>query len=728
MNWRNGIHILKNDKMKKIILLLITVVILISPYIYFNLEIVQAAPSKNYYVANDGDDSNDGLSQDTPWRTIGKVNSELNGGVINIGDDIYFKKGDIFDDANLRIRLGGTGSDKMIIGAYGSGDRPAFTGCSIYTTTAVGDITIENLQVSDTGSETAVAFNKNGNIFNVTVKNLLAFNANNGIFIRYVDNYRIENCIVHDVTNGAITVYGSATNKATNGYIANCTMYNVTNNDGISLHQDANNYNIGANHLIFNCTGYNCHEQAFDISCTSTGGLTENIAIIDCKAYNNDDGSYSIGGVVNLTIDNFYSYDENAEGLVTLNGDTNVIIRNSVIRTWATKGLVLESISSNRIVKDVTVYNNDFIFDDGTYTIDIVSNVENIRFKNNIMTSLDNTAPNLACIYRGSLTPSNTNSIWSNNIWWRGDGGAEHDKWWAWDGLQYDFEAWTALSEVSNELQQNPDIIDPANNNYNLDNDSPCIDAGTWLTNTDGSGTGTTITVDEANYFFDGYGIDEIPGDLIFIGSNKNLRVVDVNYVTETITVDRSISWNAGDDVSLMSYNGNGPDIGARESFYFGPEITNIINTESNPLDTNPSYGWINITANIEGISEVSSTMLIVNCPNASSYNVSMNQISSNTYYHNSSTIFSNSGDYSYYIWAIDINGNQSTSKVFDFSMPPNWDIDKDGQCTLLDLLLVSNHISETGEDGWIREDVDNNGIIDILDLLIVNAHHNEIW
>ncbi len=105
-----------------------------------------------------------------------------------------------------------------------------------------------------------------------------------------------------------------------------------------------------------------------------------------------------------------------------------------------------------------------------------------------------------------------------------------------------------------------------------------------------------------------------------------------------------------------------------------------------------------------------------------------MNAIGSNTYYYNTSTIFSNHGNYNYYIWANDINGNQSTSTVYDFSMPPNWDIDYNGACNIFDFILISNHYNETEKNGWIREDVDNNGIIQILDFILISAHYGQTW
>lgn len=61
------------------------------------------------------------------------------------------------------------------------------------------------------------------------------------------------------------------------------------------------------------------------------------------------------------------------------------------------------------------------------------------------------------------------------------------------------------------------------------------------------------------------------------------------------------------------------------------------------------------------------------------------------------------------------------------YTTPP-WDINNDGECSILDLILVSNHYAETGYNGWIREDVDDNGIVNILDLSLVSNHYGEIW
>jgi hypothetical protein len=105
-----------------------------------------------------------------------------------------------------------------------------------------------------------------------------------------------------------------------------------------------------------------------------------------------------------------------------------------------------------------------------------------------------------------------------------------------------------------------------------------------------------------------------------------------------------------------------------------------------------------------------------------------MNQGAGSSFYVNSSTAFTDIGNFSYYIWADDDENNTDTSSPSDFSMPPNWDIDKNGVTNVVDLVQVSNHYDESGNSGWIREDVDNNGVVEVLDLVQISNHYSEIW
>lgn len=76
-----------------------------------NLKITGTA----YYVANDGDDNNDGKSIDTPWKSLDKVtNADL-----KVGDGVFFKRGDLFR-GSFEAHAGVT------YGAYGEGEKPKF--------------------------------------------------------------------------------------------------------------------------------------------------------------------------------------------------------------------------------------------------------------------------------------------------------------------------------------------------------------------------------------------------------------------------------------------------------------------------------------------------------------------------------------------------------------------------------------------------------------------------
>lgn len=68
---------------------------------------------KKYYVANAGCDANDGLSPETAWATIDKVNETT----FDVGDGVFFNRGDFFR-GNLLTQSGVT------YAAYGEGEKP----------------------------------------------------------------------------------------------------------------------------------------------------------------------------------------------------------------------------------------------------------------------------------------------------------------------------------------------------------------------------------------------------------------------------------------------------------------------------------------------------------------------------------------------------------------------------------------------------------------------------
>jgi len=59
-------------------------------------------------------------------------------------------------------------------------------------------------------------------------------------------------------------------------------------------------------------------------------------------------------------------------------------------------------------------------------------------------------------------------------------------------------------------------------------------------------------------------------------------------------------------------------------------------------------------------------------------------------------------------------------------SAVPDYDVNSDGSCNIMDIVRISNHIGESGTPGWIREDVDKNGHVQVMDMIQVSNHYGE--
>lgn len=80
-----------------------------------------------YYVSSsDGSDSNDGLSSDAAWETLSKVN----GGSYSAGDQILFKRGDVWYGNYLNMGSNdGASGNPIVLSTYGSGAKPRLSAC-----------------------------------------------------------------------------------------------------------------------------------------------------------------------------------------------------------------------------------------------------------------------------------------------------------------------------------------------------------------------------------------------------------------------------------------------------------------------------------------------------------------------------------------------------------------------------------------------------------------------
>lgn len=118
---------------------------------------------------------------------------------------------------------------------------------------------------------------------------------------------------------------------------------------------------------------------------------------------------------------------------------------------------------------------------------------------------------------------------------------------------------------TSNAIESSPPgFVNEAGNDFRLASGSRMIDAAAALTATAGAGSGSVMAVQDASYFFDGYGIAGEGGDIIQLLGGGTAVVLDIDYAANRLTLDRSLTWSAGQGVALQ-FSGSAPDMGAFE-------------------------------------------------------------------------------------------------------------------------------------------------------------------
>lgn len=98
---------------------------------------------------------------------------------------------------------------------------------------------------------------------------------------------------------------------------------------------------------------------------------------------------------------------------------------------------------------------------------------------------------------------------------------------------------------------------------FHLTASSPARNTGVALTTAVGAGSSsTTLTVLDARYFYDGFGVTT--GDRIRIAGGSPITITDVSYGLNGITLATPASWSNGAAITL-DYDGSAPDMGALE-------------------------------------------------------------------------------------------------------------------------------------------------------------------
>lgn len=148
-----------------------------------------------------------------------------------------------------------------------------------------------------------------------------------------------------------------------------------------------------------------------------------------------------------------------------------------------------------------------------------------------------------------------------------------------WDGSSYNlpgFQGAYSNAYDAHSLVANPLFTNTSTRDFTLQTSSPAIDRGTTLTATTAPCSATSVTVADAGFFHDGYGM--VTGDIIQIGAS--IRTLSaVIYNTNTLVwTGAAVSCSTGTPVTLP-YNGSAPDLGAAEIVPSGTVATQLAYT-----------------------------------------------------------------------------------------------------------------------------------------------------
>lgn len=130
----------------------------------------------------------------------------------------------------------------------------------------------------------------------------------------------------------------------------------------------------------------------------------------------------------------------------------------------------------------------------------------------------------------------------------------------------------TVTADFHDNQIEAPGFVNAGTRNFDLADGSLMINAGAMLT-TITAIEGNVVTVEDALYFYDGWGIPGEVGDTIASNGGGIARIIHIDYDTNRIELESADGFAVGDGLSDRPYGGTLPDIGAFERLNTGPEL-----------------------------------------------------------------------------------------------------------------------------------------------------------
>ena len=455
-----------------------------------------------YYVSVDGNDNNDGLSENTAWRTIAYAASEES--PVNAGDTIYIKAGDygqedIFIEKNFSpksnpiVFIGyqntpgdikdfpfeyGDDVDPSIMPLITANDRTKGDGINISDSYS---ITIKNIQIANnlTGIDVWNSKSISSNIVleNIFMKNI-GWEYSTAIAFKEADNNTIKNCLIVNATGSGMDLWGDE------NLIENCKIYSNESeltSDGTYTSMDYYIVLKGDNNTVRNCYA----ERDGDLEDVGHGfeikEKGENNLFVDCTVKNMIAGCFSVrwAKVKNNEFRNCKAIggvSDDVSAFMIREGASNNIF-NSCISENCQAGVrfILAGEDANYCGKK-NVFNN-CIIKNAKWAVDLNSYYYNNApaDKNILANCIIDSAEYLFNCDRPNSKNKLINCIVQNVSNFSSGGNSVDFEYSNCDFYNNGFSTPSGTANISG----NPMFVDETSGDYHLQSQSPCIDAGT---------------------------------------------------------------------------------------------------------------------------------------------------------------------------------------------------------------------------------------------------------
>lgn len=576
---------------------------MITYFVLILLLISTEVSANTYYVAKNGNDNNSG-TEAQPWLNIQKAADKM------IAGDVTFVKEGIYRERVIPLNSGREGhyityqaypGHKVFIESPNNWSRD-------YCILLPKDRSLHHLEFKglklrnsnwvNFGARASARGIKN----NIIIEDLSIESSYIGVYFRSgVVDSKIINCEIYhnqfgiylDERNRKILIDN---NHVSNGKIVNQNKSKWSHNifvstdagDGGSENTNITITNNNVHHALVQgilvwhgknilIKGNHCHHNgATGIQIESAGRkdqITKNIVVEDnlseynSQSYNSETGIWiddSDRVVVQNNIMRFNEVGLKITGSFQVIARKNLIYKNYHDKYINSGGIFVYATEQRQSGGDNIIVHNTFF-----------ENAERSQRAQIVIGRLNSQPPLNRVVFKNNIASESRASDYRLDLWVQGLThtldynnyfNSERNLRIRWQGSGITPIPWPEYLSTSNQdhhsITSDPLFINTINSNYHLKPNSPCIDRGGFLTETASSGVGTEIQVKDARYFTDGYGL--VDGDIIQVGSNDPVRIVRIDYSTNTIFIEKSISWNSREGVSYP-FMGSAPDIGAYE-------------------------------------------------------------------------------------------------------------------------------------------------------------------